>query len=93
MRGVHRPARLAGLARTGLVKPDRPGSRRCAEAFSLAFLLLGGRRAANGYLDKAHPSLACNPRQRADASALGLIEVARLIRRDALNHMSAGPQA
>jgi hypothetical protein len=73
--------------RTATPKIAGHGLKRRAEAFSLAFVLLGGRRAANGYLDTEHPGLACSPRQRADASPLGLIEVARVLRRDALTGM------
>ena len=70
----------------------RDGHRRAA-AFSLAFLLLGGRRAANLYLDTLHPGLASLPRQRAGGSALGLIEVSRKLRRDAMMHFPSGSPA
>lgn len=58
--------------------------KRGAEAFDIAFVLLGGRRAANDYLDTTHPGLGGVPRERSNQSALGLIEVVRVMRRDAL---------
>lgn len=89
MKGMRNTARPAGPMRATMHKADGLVLKRRAEAFSLAFLLLGGRRAANGYLDTEHPGLACSPRHRADASLLGLIEVARVIRRDAMNRLPA----
>jgi len=64
---------------------DVPSLKRRCEAFNLAFLLLGGRRAANHFLDAMNPSLAGVPRMRADSSPLGLVEVTRVLRRAALD--------
>jgi hypothetical protein len=62
----------------------RPGFERQSQAYSLAFLLLGGRRAANGFLDSVNTDLLCVPRERAGSSLLGLVEVVRVLRREAL---------
>jgi hypothetical protein len=88
VRGLRGNGRSAGGAHIISAKADPHVVGRRSEAFNLAFLLLGGRRAANGYLDSEHPSLGCIPRKRAGGSALGLIEVARVLRRDAMNLLS-----
>lgn len=86
-RGLLRAGSYAApsLHGSGPVTPDRAARKRGAEAFDLAFLLLGGRRAANGFLDSVHPGLAEMPRARVAASPLGLVEVVRVLRREALN--------
>ena len=78
-------ARRAQPGRGGTVGTDCHALKRRSEAFDLAFLLLGGRRAANSFLDTPNPGLSGIPRMRADTSALGLIEVVRVLRRHALN--------
>ena len=84
MRIVFPPARGAAFSRSGRALADPEALKRRWDAFNLAFLLLGGRQAANRFLDAMHPSLAGTPRMRAGASGLGLIEVARVLRREAL---------
>lgn len=83
-----RPARggtrLAGSTHVGLTEDDVQARKRRSDAFNLAFVLLGGRRAANDYLDTMHSRLDGIPRQRAQASAWGLIEAVRVMRRDAM---------
>jgi len=71
--------------RAGSCAGDGPSLKRRSDAFNLAFLLLGGRRAANHFLDAMNPSLAGIPRMRADSSPLGLVEVTRVLRRAALD--------
>jgi len=63
---------------------DRSGLKRQSEAFNLAFLLLGGRRAANDFLDGVNSDLQCSLRRHAGTSVLGLVEVVRVLRRAAL---------
>ena len=74
----------ASHQRGSLCHADHPSLKRQAEAFSLAFVLLGGRRAANGFLDAVNQDLMCKPRQRAGTSVLGLVQVVRVLRRVAL---------
>lgn len=78
------PPRPVARQRPDLAGGDHLALRRRADAFSLAFVLLGGRRAANSFLDSEHRSLAGVPRTRAGTSALGLVEVVRVLRREAL---------
>lgn len=80
-RGTSRPGAVAHGS-SGISDPQ--ALKRRSEAFNLAFVLLGGRRAANGFLDSVHPGMIDVPRQRVGASELGLIEVVRVLRRQAL---------
>lgn len=57
--------------------------KRRAEVVDLAFLLLGGRRAGNAFLFRHHPVLAGIPANLAMSSPWGLVEVARVMRREA----------
>lgn len=81
-RGTNRPGAVAHGS-SGISDPQ--ALKRRSEAFNLAFVLLGGRRAANGFLDSVHPGMIDVPRTRVGASDLGLIEVVRVLRRQALN--------
>lgn len=75
---------LTAHGRRGRDESDRPSLKRQSEVFGLAFVLLGGRRAANGFLDTVNEDLRCRPRHRAGTSVLGLVEVVRVLRRAAL---------
>lgn len=63
--------------------PDSAALRRRSEAFNLAFLLLGGRQAATSFLCDIHPRLAARPGLAAMQSPWGLVEVVRVLRREA----------
>lgn len=58
--------------------------RRRSELHHLAFLLLGGSRAARGFLGSDHAGLSQTPVVAAMKSSLGLIEATRVLRREAL---------
>lgn len=63
----------------------RPVLQRQFEEYTLAFLLLGGRKATRDFLDAFNRDLRGLSRERAGKSVLGLVEVVRVLRRQALH--------
>jgi len=62
---------------------NREAWQRRSELYDLAFLLLGGSRAARGFLGNDHAGLSQAPVVIAMKSSLGLVEVTRALRREA----------
>lgn len=80
--------RIAGprrIVRTdGYLLANHAAWRRRSEPYDLAFLLLGGSRAARGFLENENAGLSQAPVMAAMKSSLGLVEVTRVLRRMAL---------
>lgn len=80
--------RITGPRRTvrtdGYPLANHEAWRRRSELYDLAFLLLGGSRAARGFLGNDHAGLSQAPVEAALKSPLGLTEATRVLRREAL---------
>jgi len=63
---------------------------RRAQVVDLAFLLLGGRKAASMFLSTRHPDLGGVPSTIAMSSQWGLVEVVRVMRRHAAGDDDGG---
>lgn len=83
MRRLRTPARGRAAQPGADHLPGSAARKRRSEVFNLAFLLLGGRQAATTFLSDIHPRLAARPGFAAMKSPWGLVEVVRVLRREA----------
>jgi len=84
MRRVRFALRRGAVHGDAALRENPAARRRKSELYDIAFLLLGGRRAAQAFLYEDHPVLDRKPFLAAMASPLGLIEAVYVLRREAL---------